>query len=511
MPLIPFSKKHPGEFLDRTEDNFTTLLEKIKLFHNETKGDIQERSASRRKLNSRFSYQEELKNIRINQKGISTDEVILEFNDMLSGCIRHQDPTAAFNIIPSPLFDSVAALTIASLYNSNPCWDFIYGKLCLYEKKIVGMLGDLVGWPHADGFVVTGGKQAIAYAIRCGIGRAGGKNPQKMDEYVVFCSATAHFSIEHVCNYLGINSENCIRVATCPTGEIDLEIFKKKLDHAISQGKKVAAVIAVAGVTINLVPDPIFSIKKIIDEVVKTNQLNYAPYLHVDSVITWTWLAFKDNLSDLSNSGAHPNVQEKIRSVFSKISAIEYADSFAADFHKTGFCPYAAGVYITKDSANLLGITSNGYCPPEDPFGELEPLRQTFENSRSSLPIVSIWIAIRRMGLDGLRQFVIYQLEVCEVFKRKIRENYNNHFEILNENSRGWEIVLKPHFNPKISWDRLQNSSDEEQQNYIRDCYALINEFWYAPFEETTLRYPIIGFIPKYSRTDIHEKVFQPS
>ncbi|HSX13191.1 MAG TPA: pyridoxal-dependent decarboxylase, partial [Chlamydiales bacterium] len=291
MPLVPFSKKYPGDFLDRTEDNFTTLLEKIRLFHKETKADIQECSAARRKLSRRFNYQEELKNIKISQKGVSTDEVLVEFNDMLSGCIRHQDPTTAFNIIPSPLFDSVAALTIAGLYNSNPCWDFISGKLCLYEKKIVRMLGDLVGWTHADGFVVTGGKQAIAYAIRSGIGRARGKNPQKMDEYVVFCSATAHYSIEHVCNYLGINSENCVRVATCPTGEIDLEIFRKKLEQAISQGKKVAAVIAVAGATINLVPDPIFLIKQAIDEVVTANQLNYTPYLHVDSVITWAWLA----------------------------------------------------------------------------------------------------------------------------------------------------------------------------------------------------------------------------
>ena len=55
---------------------------------------------------------------------------------MLEGCIRHQDPTAAFNIIPAPMLDVVAGLTLINLYNPNCTWDFISGKLCLFEKKL---------------------------------------------------------------------------------------------------------------------------------------------------------------------------------------------------------------------------------------------------------------------------------------------------------------------------------------------------------------------------------------
>lgn len=507
MPLIPFTKKYPGEFLNRTEDNFNMLLEKIKLFYDETRIDIQDGKAGRRTLEDRFNYQKELKDVKINQKGISTKEVALEFNHMLSGCIRPHDPTTAFNIIPSPLFDSIAGVTLAALYNPNTCWDFISGKLCLYEKKIVRMLGGLVGWSNADGFVVTGGKQAIAYAINNGIRRASVNNRRNMDEYVVLSSTAAHYSIEHVCNYLGISPENCLRVASRPTGEIDLGDLKKKLEQSISQDKKIAAVIAVGGATINLIPDPILLIKRTIDQVVKDYHLNYTPYLHVDSVITWAWLSFKGNLSYLSK--ANSNILKKVQSVISKLTGIKYADSFAADFHKTGFCPYAAGVFIAKEPKNLLGITSSGYLPPENPsFGELEPLQQTFENSRSGLPIVSIWIAIRRMGLEGIREFILYQLEVCETFKQIIHERYSEHFEILNDHSNGWEIVLKPHFHRQLSWNCLQESSVEEQQRYIRDCYAFANDCWYSPFEEEALRYPVIGFIPKYSRKGTHEKSF---
>jgi glutamate/tyrosine decarboxylase-like PLP-dependent enzyme len=316
-----------------------------------------------------------------------------------------------------------------------------------------------------------------------------------------------HYSIEHVCSYLGISAENCLRIAALSTGEIDLEAFKKSLECVISQGKKIAAVIAVAGGTINLIPDPISLIKNAIDQISKDHDLDYIPYLHVDSVITWAWLAFKGSLSHLAKYQDHPSITRKIQTVLSKLVGIKYADSFAADFHKTGFCPYAAGVFVMKESKDLLGMTSSGYTPPKNPFfGELEPLRQTFENSRSALPIVSIWIAIRKLGLEGVRQFILYQLEVCELFKQKIREKYDEHFEILNEHSNGWEIVFKPHFCERVSWDHLQEASIEEQQDYINNCYAFVNDCWYSPIEDEALGYPVIGFIPKYSRKGVYEK-----
>ena len=251
MDLTPFSKKHLNEFISRNEWNFNVLLEKIAVFHNKTRDAIGDGAASRRKIDYRFNYDEELSDVKINQKGITTDEVAEEFNDMLQGCMRHQDPTAAFNLIPAPLLDAVAGITLMSLYNPNPCWDFISGKLCLYEKKIVRMLGQLVNWTHADGFVVTGGKQALAYAIKNGMRRASINCGAEMSDFVVICSNLAHYSIEHVCHYLGISPENCLRVESNPLGEMNLRALEKTIDQVTSQGKIAAAVIAVGGGTIN--------------------------------------------------------------------------------------------------------------------------------------------------------------------------------------------------------------------------------------------------------------------
>ncbi len=499
MNLVPFSKKYPDHFLEQSEDNFDVFLEKLNAFYRVTRSDICEGQASRRTLNGRFAYSDELQDATINQKGISSEQLLHEFNDMLKGSIRHQNPNTAFNIIPPPLLDSVAALTLTNLYTPNATWDFISGKLCLYEKRILRMLGSLVRWPHADGFVVTGGKQALTYAIKNGMGRATATKRIPMEKLVVLCSALAHYSIEHVCHFLGLSPENCIRVSALPCGEIDPHALENTIRDTLTQGKSIATVIAVAGGTIDLIPDPITTIKGLLLRISNEYDLDYVPYLHVDSVITWAWLSFENNPAYTAYT--EPNVAKKIEHVTNKLRGIHDADSFAADFHKIGFCPYASGVFIVKDPAYLRAMTSEGYLPKETAaFGEIEPFRQTFENSRSSHAIVSIWTALRKMGLEGIREFIIYQLTVSEHFKKKIQQNYSQHFELLNDFTNGWEIVFKPHFRFPLTWEQLQDSSLAIQTTYINDCHAFLNDLWFEPLNKNERVYPTIGFVRKYCR-----------
>ncbi len=508
MDLVPFSKKHPDEFLSRDEGNIDILLKKLKLFLKKTRSDLGKGKSPRRKLKSRFNYEEELKDLKINQAGISSEEVAEEFNDILQGGLRHQDPLAAFNMIPAPLFDVVAGITLMSLYNQNPLWDFISGKLCLYEKKIIRMLGQLVHWPKAEGYVVTGGKQALIYAIRNGIARATLNSPCEIGDLVVICSKLAHYSIEHACHYLGIAPENCLRVETDPSGEMNPKALEKVIARAVLEGKRIAIVIAVAGGTINLVPDSILDIKETIKKSVKTHKLDYMPFLHVDSVISWTWLAFKGKSTNKIHT--NPRIAEKINHILSKLQGLEHADSFAADFHKTAFCPYAAGVYIAKDSSCLTGMAVDRSVPKGNiSFGEFETFRHTLENSRSGLGIVAIWIALRRMGLQGLREFVLYQLEVCEKFKQVIQNSYAEHFEVINEHSNGWEIVIKPLFFNKLSWEELQKTSSEVQQEYIKICHQFLSRIWHGSFEDSEENSSsVIGFVKKYSRKGAYEQSF---
>jgi glutamate/tyrosine decarboxylase-like PLP-dependent enzyme len=509
MKLIPFAEQYPGEFLERNEGNFNVFFDKLTQFHIGTRNDIGDGTNSRRRISNRFKYAEELKDCSINEKGIASEDVIGEFNDMISGSLRHQDPMTAFNIIPAPLLDVAAGLAILNLYTPNACWDFISGKICLYEKKIARMLGQLVNWSDAEGYVVTGGKQALIYAIKSGMGRAQLDSPAEIGDLVVICSNLAHYSIEHACHFLGISPENCIRVATKASGEMDPSALEQTLRRVAAENKRVATVIAVGGGTVNLVPDPIVEIKRVIDRSVQQLGLDYTPHLHVDTVISWAWLAFAKTSDSFWKKDQDPTVVNKIVSVVAKLEGINLADSFAADFHKTGFCPYAAGVYVVRQADCLIGLNNNSMgLGDELSFGEAEPYRETLENSRPANGIAAIWIALRRMGLDGLRKFILYQLNVCERFKQVIRKNHADHFEVLNDHTMGWEIVIKPKFHQKLSWDELQNSTVEEKQAYSEACHLFLKEFWYGPIEDETQKSPILGFIKSYSRKGKYEQAF---
>src|SRR5690349_7644821 len=200
--LIPFSDLYPNEFLSRTEDNFLVLLEKLKALYERTRADIADGTVSRRMPGGKHRYADRLADIRINNKRIATDQVVDELNEMLRGAVRPTDPMAAFNVTPIPLFDVIAGMTLFNLYTVESWWDLTGGNVCLFERKIVTLLGQLVGWAHAEGLVVTGGKQSLLYAIKTGMSRANNTGTIINDDLVVVSSELAHFSIEHVCNYL---------------------------------------------------------------------------------------------------------------------------------------------------------------------------------------------------------------------------------------------------------------------------------------------------------------------
>ncbi len=508
MSLEPFSDKFFNEFLSSDEDNLETLLDRLRRFIKEIKPIEAEKNFSRRKLKKIFNYDAELQNTKIPYEGTSTDEIIAEFNEMISGCIRPHSPSTAFNIMPSPLFDIAAALSILNLYNPNVLWDFPSGNLCLFEKKIIKSLGRLVNWEKPDGFVVTGGKQSLMYAIKCGIGRVEKNSTCELGDMVVICSELAHYSIEHVCHFLGISKENCVRVKALKTGEMDVKALKMTLESLTKQGKYIAAVIAVGGGTVNLIPDDILSIKKTLQKFKNKFTLNYAPYLHVDSVTSWSWLTFNMSDKNLWKKENSSTVVDKVEKVLNKLNDIEFVDSFAADFHKTGFCPYAAGVFITKNKENLSGLSLADDAKNQTTFFQEEMHKKTLENSRSAAPIVSIWLTLKKMGFEGLKKFVLYQLNVCESFKKIIKEKFSTHFEIINEHSGGWEIVIKPHFKHLLSWDDLQTSTKKAQKAYKLQCLKFLNKLWIDQIDKSNFSLPLLGYIKSYSRKGSYEKSF---
>jgi glutamate/tyrosine decarboxylase-like PLP-dependent enzyme len=402
---------------------------------------------------------------------------------------------------PIPLFDVIAGMTLFNLYTAESWWDLTGGNICLFERQIVSLLGQLVGWSDAEGFVVTGGKQSLLYAIKSGMSRANNRGKIAIDDLVVVSSQLAHFSIEHVCNYLGIRPSNSLRVATVPSGEISSAELEEVLCNAILSGKRIAAIIALGGATINLIPDSVQAIRQVVDNVVSLHHLDYSPYIHMDSVLSWPWLAFSAAEDNSWKERTSSRVIEKIDHVLSKLRETKHADSFAVDFHKLGFCPYPAGVFIAKEAESLSALPLDGQYPSKDvSFGEAEMFRSTLENSRSGVPVAAIWIALRRMGMEGFKNFVLYQLNVCEEFKKILRLEYGQDFEVINEHSNNCEVILKPHFGDRLSWDEIEDASEDVRQEYTQACYRFLDFVWYGNLDSHPYEVPVIGFVKSYAR-----------
>ena len=71
--------------------------------------------------------------------------------------------------------------------------------------------------------------------------------------------------------------------------------------------------------------------------------------IHVDSVLGWVYLFFKDYSFDDNPAEFDGQTLAVLQSLLSKARSFRYADTMGIDFHKTGFCPYVTSLFIVKD------------------------------------------------------------------------------------------------------------------------------------------------------------------
>lgn len=367
--------------------------------------------------------------------------------EAFEGCIRWHHPHALFNITPSPLLDTVALTTLTALYNPNALWDITSGKFLLLEKRITRFLARLVGWTNSAGGLFTfGGKATLMYAIKSGLNRCDPQAPTRglRHRYVVLTSTNAHFSIESVCNYLGLGHAACRRVPVDSSGVIDRSLLETELRAAITRGDRIACVILSGGATMNLRIDPVDDVRDIVERCAADHNLSYRPHIHVDSVISWAWLTFAADAPELIDPLLPWRVRDNLTATVRAVASIAAADSFAADFHKTGLSPYSSSCYIARDELALLDLdrADNIQRAPETHFGDLCNFDRTFENSRNCTGIISAYQVLHRLGIRGLRWYLLGLLTSVERMRDAIRHRYPDTMQILNDNTLGFEIVV---------------------------------------------------------------------
>lgn len=501
-----------GEFLTPSENNFVDLLEKNAFLHDQIMRH-QIGRVPRMPLDERFAYDEARYSLPV--LGRSSSAVLSELATALKGSIRWNQPTALVNITPNPLLDCVTASHMADLYNINSFWDYTSGRVTLLEKEVVSFLSSLAGWDleKSDGLSVSGGKATLMYAIKCGLNVCDRKAVHEglRAEYVVIAGKTSHYSIEDCCNYLGIGRQNVLRVAVDATGTMIPDAFETALRLAITQGKKVAAIIALGGDTLEHAVDPVWQLRIIRDNVAREYGLDYIPWLHLDSVNAWVVLAFRNYDFATNPHEIEADVLHKIQTLTAKLAAVKDADSFSADFHKTGLAPYTSSFFVAKQGIHIHSINKDVLleAKPTYQFGEAHTHHISFENSRPASGILSAWTSIQRLGVDGYQRYWAQLLTVGIYTRRRIAKNFSREMVVVNTTALGHPNVIQ--FIPQrfsFTYNELLTNK-EALTEYSDYCFAFYDYMAHQLLGRNQ-PYPLMGFVPsyKYEQTGVKRPAF---
>ncbi|CEQ15918.1 pyridoxal phosphate-dependent decarboxylase family protein [Paraclostridium sordellii] len=473
------------EFLKSNESNFDVLLQKISAIHEHLNNkDLNPKF----KVNT-FSYNEILDEVAIPEKGASSEEVFENLAELFEGSIRTQSPYSLFNMVPSPLIDTVAASTITQLYNTNSLMDSFGGKVLLFEQKIARMLGKLAGWNDAHGVACNGGKLTLLYAVKSAISKIDPDSRNKgIDKnLVVLTNESSHYCVEHVCSILGLGSDNCIRIKSEDGWKMNIKNLLETIEEQHKNGKKVAAIICAGGTTINFACDDTVSVYKNVKELFENSNQDYFPYFHLDSVIGWLWMNFIGvSESELNEKIPNEKIRNKIMEVVKRIEGVSNFDSFGVDMHKNGLCPYSTSMFISKTDDNFDYLNDGKYSYGEDDyeFGNFRAYRYTFENSRPATGIVNSWISMNRLGRTGFQDYLIKLKDISEELKTKLEESEK--ISILNK-SLGWEIVFDIDFN-RIE-KKYNGSYESIAKAFMQYCWDEVNAGKVVP---------LISIVPEY-------------
>jgi len=490
------------EFFSPDESNFKLLTERIGLYYKKIFKKI-DLDSPRIKLDKIFTYEEELSKSFIPDQGLNIEELSEKCAEAFEGVIRFHHPDTLFNITPPPAIDTVAISAIVNMYNPNLLWDYVSGKILLYELKVIKYLCDLAGFDYrkAGGFSCFGGKATLMYAVKEGINKTNRDAVKKglKGDNVVITAKACHYAIESACNYLGLGHEACVRVDCNEKEEIIIDKLEEVIRKNLNDNKKIAAIVLSGGGTLDVNIDPIKRAVELRNKIVKEFNLNYIPHVHVDSVIGWLWLFFKDYDFKGNDLKIEKEVLEKIKIVYNRIAEIKYADSFSADFHKTGFCPYVSSFYISRSADDLSHLDKSGEVENVSyKYGDIQMYQSTIENSRSGAGILSAWLVINKFGMKGFQKYVAYLLSTSVYMRKTIKQQYGDEFETLNDFALGHCIMIKPKLgkNDKSFYKMIHEP--DEVKKYYNDYCADLDKYISFEMLNSNLKYPLLGYLSKY-------------
>src|SRR5262245_56520878 len=197
-------------------------------------------------------------------------------------------PKTQVHVVAQPSIASLAAMTLAELYNPNLVVDQTSLGFALAEAEVIAATSRLVGYDPgaAFGCFTFGGTGTILYAIRAGIEKVipgAMQDGVAAGDVVVFTSDKGHYSAEAAVGWLGLGTERLVKVPTSRSNEMRVDVLERMAREAIEAGRRIGGLVATMGTTDSFGVDDLEAIVALRDALVDDYRLDYRPHVHADA------------------------------------------------------------------------------------------------------------------------------------------------------------------------------------------------------------------------------------
>lgn len=369
-----------------------------------------------------------------------------------------------------------------NIYNIN---DGLAGNALAAEKAVAKILSSLadVDSDESFGLFTFGGTATNLYALKVATRRiyptSGVTGIPKNVTFLM--TEDAHFSHAVAADWLGVGTENIVVAkanADRTTNVVDAE---NKMRTILKEGRVLAAIMLNGGTTYDHAVDDIPAFIDLRDRLVREYGLSYIPHLHVDAVVGWAWLMFKNYDFKENRLKISRSVVESIKKQYDRIKHIKYADSWGVDFHKgVGACPIPCSIIMMNDKRNFMLLSKN-----KDPltithqlaqeFSFESPSEYTLETSRPGGAPLAALASLHTLGEYGYQSCLAHLVAISLLTKKVIAEKADD-IVVCNPHSLGYVTMVRIYPRELMQDPRKQTELTSAEEN-ISEFTNQVNKY----------------------------------
>ena len=368
---------------------------------------------------------------RLPPDGQRLEQVIPELVKYLHGMFIWGHPRSQLNIVPQPTIASIIGVLLPSIYNPNMCSDESAVRMAEAEVRVAAMTAGMVGYdPKPSAGVFTfGGTGGLLYGVRIGLEKAlpGSGQYGLREKTVVLTSQQGHYATLNVAAWLGIGQENVLAVPTHADNSMRLDLLEKTARQALSEGCKIAAIIATLGTTDAFGLDDLEGISALCDRLVAEFSLDYRPHIHADAVIGWAWSAFNDYDWLGNELGFRGRTVRRWRPRPIAFGTCRWRTRSASIFIKPASRPtFRRWCWSAAAKISIESLGPAKLCPIC--FSRANTIRRCtrWKQPAAAAVALSALASLLLLGKEGLRVLLGHAVEMAEVLRERIESHPNS-------------------------------------------------------------------------------------